>query len=341
MATRPGALRLFEVSGITVFLHFTWFLVAIFEVGGPSRRYSSILWSVLEYLGLFAIVTLHEFGHAFACRSVGGRATEIMLWPLGGIAYVDPPSRPGATLWSIAAGPLVNVALVPVLIGALVVMPAGSEIRLLLRSLAVINMGLLFFNMLPVYPLDGGQILRALLWFAIGRLRSLVAAATIGLVLVACLAGLALWNGSLWLLLILVFLGLQCIRSIKLVRNARLLTNAPRREGFACPNCGEAPPVGEFWTCRHCQTPYDPFRANELAGAHSSTVSLNLAADVPTTDPRADDPTCPSCREIVPDVACFNCWKLEPFSRWITGRATTDTTVVSDGVTRTAAVLGR
>ena len=57
----------------------------------------------------------HEFGHALACRQVGGSANQIILWPLGGVAYVNPPQRPGATLWSIAAGPLVNVALLPVL----------------------------------------------------------------------------------------------------------------------------------------------------------------------------------------------------------------------------------
>jgi hypothetical protein len=65
----------------------------------------------------FLIVTLHEFGHALACRQVGGQANQIVLWPLGGVAYVDPPPRPGATLWSIAAGPLVNVVLLPILLG--------------------------------------------------------------------------------------------------------------------------------------------------------------------------------------------------------------------------------
>ena len=53
-----------------------------------------------------------------ACRQVGGTADHILLWPFGGVAYVNPPQRPGAMLWSIAAGPLVNVALAPVFIGA-------------------------------------------------------------------------------------------------------------------------------------------------------------------------------------------------------------------------------
>ena len=68
-------------------------------------------WNILA---LFLIVLIHEFGHQLACRSVGGQTHDIVLWPLGGVAYVSPPQRPGAQLWSIAAGPLVNVVLIPV-----------------------------------------------------------------------------------------------------------------------------------------------------------------------------------------------------------------------------------
>src|SRR5579864_5396572 len=113
--TGQGSIHLFRIKGIDVYLNWTWFLVALFEIQARKGRYSSVVWNVIEYLALFAIVLLHEFGHALACRSVGGTANRIVLWPLGGVAYVDPPRRPGATLWSIAAGPLVNVALIPIL----------------------------------------------------------------------------------------------------------------------------------------------------------------------------------------------------------------------------------
>src|SRR5512143_2922621 len=106
---RQGSIRLFQFAGINVFLHWSWFVVAIYEIQGRNRHYSSIAWNALEYLALFVIVLLHEFGHALACRQVGGEANQILLWPFGGVAYVNPPERPGATLWSIAAGPLVNV----------------------------------------------------------------------------------------------------------------------------------------------------------------------------------------------------------------------------------------
>src|SRR6185436_7747620 len=137
------------------YLHWSWFLVGVFEVQ-QKGRYSSLSWSILEYVALFAIVTMHEFGHALACRQVGGRADRIILWPLGGVAYVDPPSRPGANLWSIAAGPLVNLALMPVLALAYLIVRSNSgssdsNFATFVLMLNGIN-GLLFvFNMLPIY----------------------------------------------------------------------------------------------------------------------------------------------------------------------------------------------
>src|ERR1700760_516607 len=112
---RQGSIHLFQFKGIDVFLHWSWFLIAVLEIKARAGSYTSVGWNVLEYLALFCIVLMHEFGHALACRQVGGGADRIVLWPLGGVAYVNPPQRPGAYLWSIAAGPLVNVALLPVL----------------------------------------------------------------------------------------------------------------------------------------------------------------------------------------------------------------------------------
>src|SRR6266567_1885480 len=157
--SRQGSIRLFQFSGIDVFLHWSWFLVAAYEIQGRAGRYSSITWNALEYLALFLIVLLHEFGHSLACRSVGGQANQIVLWPLGGVAYVSPPPRPGAMLWSIAAGPLVNVALLPVFsILLMVAKPLGWGEAVpnavgLLRTIWAINLGLLIFNLLPIYPL--------------------------------------------------------------------------------------------------------------------------------------------------------------------------------------------
>ena len=218
-----GSLPLFRISGIQVHLHWTWLVVAYLEIVNRGNEYRSMTWNVLEYLAIFGIVLLHEFGHALACRQVGGQANRIMLWPLGGVAFVQPPPRPGALLWTIAAGPLVNVILLPVTVAAsLIATGAGLEneypdFTQFLFSIAVINLGLLIFNMLPIYPLDGGQILQAVLWFAIGRARSLMVSAIIGLVGAAGLSVLALvLLQDEWLALVGIFVAWQACQGFNL-----------------------------------------------------------------------------------------------------------------------------
>jgi Zn-dependent protease len=206
-----GAIRLFKFSGIQVYLHFSWFIVAAWQLT-RENGYQSPIFAVYEYLALFGIVLLHEFGHSLACRQTGGTADQIVLWPLGGIAFVNPPRRPGAVLWSIAAGPLVNLALVPVF--ELVLIFAGQagladnapDTFRLIAMIRSINLLLLIFNMLPVYPLDGGQILQALLWFPLGEIRSLQIASVIGLIGGACLAVYALMAWSFWIGIMAFFL---------------------------------------------------------------------------------------------------------------------------------------
>ena len=209
---RTGAIRLFRFAGITVYLHFTWFIVAAIFVTSFARRYESPVWGLLEYLALFCIVLMHEFGHALACRQVGGVADRIVLWPLGGIAFVNPPPRAGAYLWSIAAGPLVNVALIPI-IGLASGIVSQDQIpgrpddaTLFFNDLNYMNFGLLIFNILPIFPLDGGQILRGVLWFPFGPFRSLQIASVVGLIGGALLAMLGLLWQSLWTAVLAFFL---------------------------------------------------------------------------------------------------------------------------------------
>src|SRR5215212_1565023 len=207
-----GAFPLFRVAGIQVYLHFTWFIVAVLEFSRFSKRYHSPIWGAAEYLALFGIVTLHEFGHAFACRQTGGKADRIMLWPLGGVAFVSPPQRPGAYLWSIGAGPLVNVLLFPVFTlmllgaGATQLRTGNPDAYRFIFGLWSINTGLLIFNLVPIYPLDGGQMLRGLLWIWLGRIRSLQVASVIGIIGAVALGMWALYQQSFWLGLIALFI---------------------------------------------------------------------------------------------------------------------------------------
>ena len=248
-----------------MFLHWSWFLVAVWEINNRKGSYSSVVWNVLEYLSLFLIVLLHEFGHALACRQVGGTANQILLWPFGGVAYVDPPPRPGATLWSIAAGPLVNVALFPILSG--LILGARSlgwvetmpDVYALMVAVWWTNVGLLVFNILPVYPLDGGQIFRALLWFVVGRARSLMVATFLGLIGAGGFVLLAVWRQSIWLGLISFYMLANCWGGFQHARALSRVANLPRRHEFACPTCKTSPPVGNYWKCAKCGQAFDTF----------------------------------------------------------------------------------
>jgi Zn-dependent protease len=210
MPTERGSFRLFRLAGIEVFLHWTWFLIAAYGVQAWRSAFSSPVWAVYLYLSLFALVTMHEFGHALACRQVGGRADRIVLWPLGGIAFVRPPHRAGAMLWTIAAGPLVNLLLFPILSFAFIsaqrvgLRIEEPDVYQFLKAICQVNGMLLLFNLLPIYPLDGGQILRAVLWFPLGAVRSLFIASGVGVV-GAILLGLGAILIEWWWIVIMAF----------------------------------------------------------------------------------------------------------------------------------------
>lgn len=295
-SSRQNSIHLFRFAGIDLFLHWSWFVVAIYEIQSRKGRYTSITWNVLEYLALFAIVLTHEFGHALACRQVGGTADQIMLWPLGGVAYVNPPQRPGATLWSIAAGPLVNVVLWPLLYFSLAAMKSAGmaqsmpDAYTLVRSILWIDASLLIFNILPIYPLDGGQILRSLLWFVLGRARSLMVATVLGFVGVVGFIGLAFLMRSIWLIAIAAFMLMNCWSGLQQARALIRIAKLPRREGYACPSCRTAPPVGAYWTCAKCGQPFDTFQT----GA-----------------------TCPNCGAQYEKTGCLDCRAQYPMNEWV------------------------
>ena len=296
MPTRQGSFHLFRLFGIDVYLHWAWFLAAAYFVN-QAKGYSSPVWSVLECLSLFLIVLIHEFGHQLACRSVGGKTSVIVLWPLGGVAYVSPPQRPGAQLWSIAAGPLVNVILFPILSALLWLgAQAGGTDTVpdwfrYLNNVWVINLVLLIFNMMPVYPLDGGQILRSLLWFVFGQARSLMIATSIGFVGVAGLIAYAVWAQSIWLGIMAVFILMNCWGGLMQARAMAKMENAPRRQGFACPVCKAAPPLGAIWRCGKCRQPFDTFETQGV---------------------------CPHCQTQYGVTACPECGNQRPINEWMT-----------------------
>jgi len=237
-----GAFPILRLAGVRVYLHFTWFIVAALEVVRFAGRYRTPIWAAFEYLALFAIVLAHEFGHALACRQTGGHADTIVLWPLGGIAFVKPPPRPGAYLWSIAAGPLVNVVLFPVFT-VLAFAFAGLHLKTVhpdfykfVFTVFFMNGFLLFFNLIPVYPLDGGQIVRGLLWFKVGPIRSLKAASILGFAGAILFALWAITSRSIWLGILAFFIFAQAQVGWRAAQNLALESEeAVRRNAAPSP----------------------------------------------------------------------------------------------------------
>ncbi|MBU0617864.1 MAG: hypothetical protein KKI02_09115 [Planctomycetes bacterium] len=218
--------------------------------------------AVAVFLGaLFGIVLLHEFGHCFGARSVGGHAENILMWPLGGLAYAHAPMTPWAQFVTVACGPLVNLVLC-VISGAIVLTQTHMYELILLNPfrgillppgdiswvgyvwvLYQVNLLLLAFNILPIYPLDGGQLFQCLLWPFVGLQQAMKTACQLGLA--GCI-GLAIWGlsqerGSM-LIFIAIFGGFTCWQRLQMLRYGMVADerikyapyrkHKPRGEGF-------------------------------------------------------------------------------------------------------------
>src|SRR5262249_4350745 len=139
--------------------------------------------------------------------------------------------------------------------------------------------------------LDGGQILRSLLWFFIGKARSLMVSVVVGFVGVALLAVVAVFEPVFWLMV--AFILLACWRGLMQARLLARLATMPRRAGYACPVCGEAQIIAPFWICQKCRARFDTFETNAF---------------------------CPNCGEEFPVTGCFECGEARPLADWRTAR---------------------
>jgi Zn-dependent protease len=173
-------------------------------------------------LTLFACVVLHELGHSLVARRLGIPVREIVLLPIGGMAMmVRTPRRPLHELLIAAAGPLVSGLLAAAFFGLLAVSypdvarapfqlvdPRRGELSALtlLAWLAVSNLGLLLFNLLPAFPMDGGRMLRAILASFLGFRRATRIAAALGQIFAMLLGAYAVANGLVLQAVVAVFI---------------------------------------------------------------------------------------------------------------------------------------
>lgn len=246
------SVRIGRVFNLDIRLHIVFILWGTFEalhrLGLAQKAgwsgYAAAGWAIGIPATTFFFILLHEFGHCFAARGLGGEADEILLWPLGGLAMVAPPSTPRAHFLTALAGPAVNVGFC-VLAGAALaigqrsvlavplnpfrpfeplsgVEPAGWGWFAVMLVFAV-NYLLLTFNLaLPMYPFDGGRMIHAVLWKRMGWARATLTAATLGMGGAIVLALIALLSESMLLLGVAVFGYLTCYQQRQVARHATL-----------------------------------------------------------------------------------------------------------------------
>ena len=175
-------IKLGRIAGISIGLHYSWFIIALlialslaehFHIVNPHWS-DRMLWSaaILTSVLFFLALLLHELAHSLLAKARGLRVREITLFALGGVSQIESeaPDAKGE-FWIAIVGPITSVVIGVVLIAIarLSGWRTGSEpvtpMVSVLLWLGYINIALAAFNMIPGYPLDGGRVLRAVIWW--------------------------------------------------------------------------------------------------------------------------------------------------------------------------------
>jgi Zn-dependent protease/CBS domain-containing protein len=174
-------IRLGKFFGIRVGLHYSWFLIALlivfslnaqFRVANPAWSPGMVLGLALATAVLFFVsLLLHELAHSLVAQAHGIPVREITLFALGGVSQIEGESPDAKTEFQIAiVGPLTSAVIGLLCVGAVFILPhVVTPITAMLTWLGYINFALAAFNLVPGYPLDGGRVLRSLLWWKSGN----------------------------------------------------------------------------------------------------------------------------------------------------------------------------
>jgi len=253
---RARAVTIGRVGGIAVELHWSVLVIlallvemlagSVLPASAPGRSTTAyVLTAVLVGVAFLATLFAHELSHALVARAQGLRVPRISLWLLGGMTSLgDEPTTWRAALRMALAGPLVSLGCAVVLAAAIVgggALGASSLVLAGLGWLAVTNLVLAVFNLLPGAPLDGGRVLQALLWRrGHDRYRATMAASRAGRVLGYSLIGLGAFEvlatgvliSGLWLGLVGWFLLSAASAEASAATSERLLTGVTAAEAM-------------------------------------------------------------------------------------------------------------
>lgn len=207
------SLNLFRVRGIQLAVHWTFLLLLGYaavigwlpdEKMHTADHWLGVFWNTTTLLAFFGCIVLHELGHSFTAMHFGVRVRRILLMPIGGMAEFDSiPRQPRREILITLAGPAVNFCIGGILwLGLRLAHPgpnAGEAVDFV-ETLAIWNLAMGLFNLVPVFPMDGGRLLRAALASRLSYVRATRIAATIGksLALIAALVLFFLPELHLW-----------------------------------------------------------------------------------------------------------------------------------------------
>ncbi len=173
-------IQLGKIFGIKIGLHLSWFLIAALITLSLSNQFRAAnpAWSKELVVGLgiatailfFFSLLLHELAHSLVARASGMPVKEITLFALGGVSQIAKEAASAKTeFWMTFVGPLTSAVIGAVCLGTVRIVPAAwHAVTAMLSWLGYINLGLAVFNLVPGYPLDGGRILRAIIWWRTG-----------------------------------------------------------------------------------------------------------------------------------------------------------------------------
>jgi Zn-dependent protease len=250
------SINLFRIFGIQLSVHVS-FLLLLAYYGWRGWQYggtAGVLWSVGLIVLFFGCVVLHELGHSLTARRYGVRVPRILLLPIGGMAEMEQiPRRPAAELLITVAGPAVNFGiaalLLPFVWREMLGLADVIEFSLtdIVAHLCWANLIMGTFNLLPVFPMDGGRIFRALLAYRLPYLRATWWAAMIGRGLALLFAALAVFvfdNPLAGVLFVFIFMaaGAEYQMVLRREQEAAYWAEMARRVAIMQPSDDERQP---------------------------------------------------------------------------------------------------
>jgi Zn-dependent protease/CBS domain-containing protein len=244
-----GTLGYVRIFGVPIRLHFTFLLLLIFLLFIGIGEKQSGATTALYILALFASVLLHEVGHALVARWYGIRTREIVMYPIGGVSHLESQPKGREELLISIAGPLVNLLIAVILLATQRDFAPLETLRVptdanLIERIALGNLLLGLFNLLPAYPMDGGRVLRSLIAFRKSEDEATRIAASAGQFLAVAMGLFGLLTSNFLLLFVALFVYLGAQQEGAAARTRSLTSGFPVRAAM----------VTDFRTLSHGNT---------------------------------------------------------------------------------------